>query len=196
MSDSSGHNSTQDITGLLRAWQEGDQGAGDLLIQLVYDELKRQAARAMRGEDVAHTLQPTALVNEAYLRLVDQTRIEWRNRAQFFGVAAQVMRRILVDHARTRLAEKRGGGVAAVSLNDAVHAGNQPLSDDGIEVLLLHDAIERLSIFDPMQARIVELRYFGGLSIEETAAALETSPATLKREWKIARAWLRRELEQ
>ena len=193
---SSGDSAAPDITGLLLAWHAGDQGARDQLMQFVYDELKRQAARAMRGEDAAHTLQPTALVNEAYLRLVDQTRIEWRNRAQFFGVAAQVMRRILVDHARTRLAEKRGGGLAAVSLNDALHAGDQPLGGDGIELLLLHDAIERLSALDPLQARIIELRYFAGLSIEETAEALDISTSTVKREWKIALAWLRREMER
>lgn len=165
-------------------------------MRLVYGELKRQAARAMRHEDVAHTLQPTALVNEAYLRLVDQTRIEWRNRAQFFGVAAEVMRRILVDHARNRLAEKRGGGVAAVSLNEALHAGDQSGGVDGMEVLLLHEAIERLSVFDPVQARIIELRYFAGLTIEDTAEALHTSSSTIKREWKIALAWLRLELER
>jgi RNA polymerase sigma factor (TIGR02999 family) len=193
---SSGYNAPPDVTGLLLAWRAGDRGAGDRLIQAVYHELHRQAARAMRHEDVAHTLQPTALVNEAYLRLIDQRRIEWRNRAQFFGVAAQVMRRILVDHARGRLAEKRGGGAAAVSLNDAQSARDHPLAGDGIEILVLHEAIERLSAFDPIQARIVELRYFAGLSIEETADALESSPATIKREWVIARAWLRRELER
>lgn len=197
MSDSpSGDDAPRDITGLLHAWRAGDQAAGDQLMQLVYDELKRQAERAMRREDIAHTLQPTALVNEAYLRLVDQTRIEWRNRAQFFGVAANVMRRILVDHARQRRADKRGGGAAAVSLNDAIHAGDQPLADDGIEVLLLHEAIERLSAFDPMQAQLIELRYFAGLSIEETARTLGTSISTVKREWQIARAWLRVELER
>ena len=188
---SSGDDPPRDVTGLLRAWRAGDHSAGEEVMQLVYDELHRQAARAMRGEDVAHTLQPTALVNEAYLRLVDQTRIEWRNRAQFFGVAAQLMRRILVDHARERRAEKRGAGIPAVSLNDAVHGGDQALAGDGLEVLLLHDAIERLSVFDPTQARIIELRYFAGLSIEETADALDLSPATVKREWVIARAWLR-----
>jgi len=196
MSDSSsGDDAPRDITGLLRAWRAGDHCAGDQVMQLVYDELHRQAARAMRGEDVAHTLQPTALVNEAYLRLVDQTRIEWRNRAQFFGVAAQVMRRILVDHARERRADKRGGGVAAVSLNDAVHGGDQALAADGIDVLLLHNAIERLSTFDEMQARMIELRYFAGLSLEETAEALETSTSTVKREWVVARAWLRQQLD-
>jgi RNA polymerase sigma factor (TIGR02999 family) len=127
---------------------------------------------------------------------VDQTRIEWRNRAQFFGVAAEVMRRILVDHARNRLAGKRGGGVAAVSLNDALHAGDQSGGVDGMEVLLLHEAIERLSAFDPVQARIIELRYFAGLTIEDTAEALHTSSSTIKREWKIALAWLRLELER
>ena len=197
MSDSSsGERAPRDITGLLLAWHAGDQGAHDQLMQLVYDELKRLAERAMRGENVAHTLQPTALVNEAYLRLVDQTRIEWRNRAQFFGVAAQVMRRVLVDHARKRDAEKRGGGVADVSLNDALHAGAQPLASDGMQLMALHEAIERLSAVDPKLVRIIELRYFAGLTIEDTADALGISPATLKREWRIALAWLRRELER
>lgn len=192
---SSGEKPPQDITGLLVAWRAGDGSAGDRLIQIVYDELHSQAARAMHREDIAHTLQPTALVNEAYLRLHDQRRIAWQNRSQFFGVAAQVMRRILVDHARARLAGKRGGGVAALSLNDAERAGEAP-HDGDIDVLELHDAIERLSAFDPIQARLVELRYFAGLSIEETADALEVSPATVKREWAVARAWLRRELER
>ena len=198
MSDAQSHDGDtgHDITDLLVAWRAGDAAAVERLMKLVYDELRRQAGRAMRREDAAHTLQPTALVNEAYLRLLDQRRIEWRNRAQFFGVAANVMRRILVDHARRRRAEKRGGGDAAVSLNDAERSPNQRVADDGIDVLVLHDAIELLNGFDPTQARIVELRYFAGLSIEETADALELSTATIKREWAIARAWLRRELER
>lgn len=180
-----------DVTGLLLAWRAGDASAGDRLLVAIYDELHRQAARAMRREGDAHTLQPTAVVHEAYLRLVDQRRVEWRNRAHFFGVAAQMMRRVLVDHARARLADKRGGALQRVTLGDA---GAAPAQDDDLDVLALHDALERLAILDPDQARLVELRYFGGLGIEDTAEALGVSPATVKREWAVARAWLRREL--
>ncbi len=182
-----------DVTPLLLAWGNGDAAAGEQLLPVVYAELHRQAARAMRREGDEHTLQATALVHEVYLRLVDQNRIEWRNRAQFFGVAAQAMRRILVDHARGQHAAKRGGGAQQVTLNDA----NQPIAADGdhaVDVLALHDALERLAALDPEQARLVELRYFAGLNIEETADALGVSPATVKREWAVARAWLRREL--
>ncbi|MEO6525330.1 MAG: sigma-70 family RNA polymerase sigma factor [Gemmatimonadaceae bacterium] len=182
-----------DVTGLLLAWRAGDAAAGERLLPAIYDELHRQAARAMRREDGAHTLQATALVHEAYLRLVDQRRVEWRSRAHFFGVAAQMMRRVLVDHARTRLAAKRGGALQRVTLRD-VGAGDSAV-DDELDVLALHDALERLAAFDPDQARLVELRYFGGLGIEDTAEALGVSPATVKREWAVARAWLRRELE-
>jgi RNA polymerase sigma factor (TIGR02999 family) len=189
----SGETPAHDVTGLLLAWRAGDGEARDQLIHILYNELHRQAERAMRREDEAHTLQPTALVNEAYLRLIDQDRIEWRNRFQFFGVAAEVMRRILVDHARARRADKRGGGVAAITLEEAERGGEA--ADVGIDVLALHDAIERLNALDPALARLVELRYFAGLSIEETAKALGISPATVKREWVIARAFLRRELE-
>ena len=143
---------------------------------------------------VALTLQPTALVNEAYLRLIDQKRVAWQNRAHFFGVAAQLMRRILVDHARSRLAEKRGGGQRALSLGNVdEHPAGQ--DDNGVDILALHEALERLAALDPPQARIVELRYFSGLSIEETAESLGMSSSTVKREWKIARAWLRREID-
>src|SRR5881392_363815 len=185
---------SRDVTNLLLAWRRGDAAASDELVRVVYDELHRQAARAMRREDSAHTLQATALVNEAYLRLVDQRRVEWKNRAHFFGVAAQLMRRILVDHARARQAAKRGGGQRALSLVD-VESSHDNESDAGaIEVLALHEALERLAVLDPLQARLVELRYFSGLNIEETAEALDISPATVKREWVIARAWLRREV--
>ena len=146
----------------------------------------------MRNEAVGHTLQPTALVNEVYLRLVDQSRADWQNRSQFFGVAAQLMRRILVDHARAKASEKRGGGMRPVTLDDVRDTPNA-IGDD-IRILELHEALERLEALDPDQARIVELRYFTGLNIEETADALGISPATVKREWTIARAWLRREL--
>jgi len=181
-----------EVTQLLVAWGAGDRLAGERLLPAVYAELRRQAARAMRRESSEHTLQATALVHEAYLRLVDQRRAVWRGRAHFFGVAAQVMRRILVDHARERHAAKRGGGVRQLTLGGADAAG--PDAGQGVDVLALHEALERLAALDSDQARIVELRYFGGLSIEETAEALDVSPATVKREWAVARAWLRREL--
>jgi RNA polymerase sigma factor (TIGR02999 family) len=171
----------------------GEPAAADRLLPVVYAELRRQAARAMRREESGHTLQPTALVHEAYLRLAEQ-RVTWRSRGHFFGVAAQLMRRILVDHARERHAAKRGGGVQSITL-----AGNEPAdaasrADQDVDVLALHEALERLTALDPEQGRLVELRYFGGLNIEETAEALGISPATVKREWAVARAWLRREL--
>ena len=184
---------SSDVTGLLLAWRNGDKNAAEQLVPAVYEELHRQAERAMRRENPEHTLQATALVNEAYLKLVDQSRVEWKNRAHFFGVAAQVMRRILVDHARGRQADKRGGGVARVTLDDA----NAGAADDGagsVDLLDLNDALEKLAALDADQARVVELRYFTGLSIEETAEAMGTSPATVKREWSVARAWLKREL--
>jgi RNA polymerase sigma factor (TIGR02999 family) len=188
--DSDAPAAPSDVTGLLVAWRHGDAAAGERLLAAVYDELRRQAARAMRREGEAHTLQATAVVHEAYLRLVDQRAVEWRSRAHFFGVAAQMMRRVLVDHARARLAEKRGGELRRVSLGD-VGAGE---TDASVDVLDLHEALERLAALDPDQARLVELRYFGGLGIEDTAEALGVSPATVKREWAVARAWLRREL--
>ena len=182
--------SRSDVTQLLLDWR-GDKDAGEKLLPLIYDELRRQAERAMRREGSEHTLQPTAVVHEAYLKLVDQSRVEWRSRAHFFGVAAQVMRRVLVDHARGRLAAKRGGAGQKVPLED-VHAAKDPRND--VDVLALNDALDALGKFDPLQARLVELRYFTGLTIEETAEALDMSPATVKREWTVARAWLRREL--
>lgn len=182
-----------DVTTLLLAWRQGDASAGERLLPLIYAELHRQAARAMRREPQEHTLQPTALVNEAYLRLVGQDRVQWHNRSHFFGVAAQLMRRILVDHARGRDAAKRGGGAQRVTL-----AGDQGQAqdEDDVDVLALHEALETLASLDPRQARVVELRYFSGLNIEETAEAMDISPATVKREWTIARAWLRRELRR
>jgi RNA polymerase sigma factor (TIGR02999 family) len=183
-----------DVTGLLLAWRQGDAGAHEQLLAAIYDELRRQAARAMRREG-EHTLQATALVHEAYLRLIDQTRVEWRSRAHFFGTAGQMMRRVLVDHARGRHAAKRGGERQQVTLSaadDASVASND--ADSAVELMALHDALDRLAALDADQARIVELRYFGGLNIEETAEAMGSSPATVKREWAVARAWLRREL--
>ena len=180
-----------DVTQLQLAWSKGDGAAGDQLLPLVYAEVHRRAAAAMRRENEGHTLQTTALVHEAWLRLFDQQRMSWQSRAQFFGIAAQLMRRILIDHAREHLAGKRGGGGRQVTLS-GVEAG---VSDDGAaDVLALHDALERLAVLDARQARLVELRYFGGLTIEETAEALDVSPATVKREWATARAWLKREL--
>jgi RNA polymerase sigma-70 factor, ECF subfamily len=186
---------SSELTQLLQAWHRGDVAASEKLLPVIYAELHRQAARAMRRESETHTLQPTALVNEAYLRLVGQDRVEWQSRAQFFGVAAQMMRRILVDHARGHRAVKRGAGMPRISLDGAEVRGELAAnSDSDASVLDLHEALERLAVLDALQARLVELRYFGGLTIEETAAALERSPATIKREWAIARAWLRREL--
>ena len=182
------------VTDLLIAWSGGDRAALDTLLPIVYAELRRQAARALRREGPEHTLQATALVHEAYFRLVEQNRVQWRNRAQFFGVAAQVIRRILIDHARARRAAKRGGGVASLTLEGLEAHAPASEGNDPVDVLALHDALERLAVLDPEQVRLVELRYFGGLSIDETAEALGVSPATVKREWALARAWLRREL--
>jgi RNA polymerase sigma-70 factor, ECF subfamily len=185
---------TPDVTRLLIGWSAGEQGVGEQLLSAVYTELHRQAARAMRRESDEVTLQATALVHEAYLRLIDQSRVEWRNRAHFFGVAAQLMRRILVDHARRRRARKRGDGVRPLALHDGDAVPAASNEREPIDVLVLNDALERLAELDERQARIVELRYFAGLNIEDTAEALHISPATVKREWAVARAWLRREL--
>jgi RNA polymerase sigma factor (TIGR02999 family) len=189
------------VTPLLLAWGSGDRAALDALVPVVYSELRRQAARALRREGAGHTLQATALVHEAYLRLVDQRRAEWRNRAQFFGVAAELMRRVLIDHARARHTAKRGGGAAPVTLglggaglSDA--AADVAAEEPAAEVLALDEALSRLAAMDPEMARLVELRYFGGLTIEETAEVLGVSPATVKREWATARGWLRRELSR
>jgi RNA polymerase sigma factor (TIGR02999 family) len=180
-----------EVTLLLAELTQGNRDAEAELIPLVYKELRRIAGYYMRDERVSHTLQPTALVNEAFLRLVDQTRIDWRNRAHFFGVAAQLMRRVLVDHARERAAAKRGGQRARIDL-DHVEIG---LTPEGSEQLLaVEEALTRLRAFDPQQERIVELRFYGGLTVEETAEALRVSPRTVKREWAMAKAWLQAEL--
>ena len=178
------------ITQLLVAWSEGRRDALDRLVPLLYEDLRRLAAGYMRHESPGHSLQPTALVHEAYVRLIDQRQVHWRNRAHFFGVAAGIMRRILVDHARSRRADKRGGAWDRVTLvEDQVAGGAQE-----IDLLSLHEALERLAAFDPRQERIVELRYFGGLTIEEAAEVVGISEATVVRDWTIAKAWLRADL--
>ena len=179
-----------DVTRLLQAWNDGRPGALDALMPIVYGELHRLAKASLRRERPDHTLQATALVNEAYVRLVGQTRMRWQNRAQFFGTAAQFMRRILVDHARDRLSAKRGAGAPRIELDEAILA----TEERGIDLLALDAALERLEQLDARQGRLVVLRFFGGLTIEEAAEVLEVSPATAKREWVTARMWLRREL--
>jgi RNA polymerase sigma factor (TIGR02999 family) len=182
----------ESVTQLLINWSNGDQAALDKLMPLVLSELRRMASNYLRRERVGHTLQPTALVNEAYLRLVDQKGARWQNRAQFYGIAAQLMRRILVDHARLKHAEKRGGSEQQrLSITSAEALGTKP----DLDVLALHEALEELATIDPQQSRIVELKFFGGLSIEETAEVLGVGHATVERDWKMARAWLRRKLE-
>ena len=180
-----------DVTALLLAWAGGDRAALDALLPALYADLHAQAARALRREATGHSLQPTALVHEAYLRLVDQGCVPIESRSQFFGIAARVMRQILVDHARARSAAKRGGAVQPVTLTDSAAVIDLPAA----EILAVHEAIERLELLDPQQARLVELRYFAGLTIADTAAALGISPATAKRDWLVTSAWLRRELE-
>ena len=182
--------SPHDVTALLADWSRGDRDALDRLLPLVYAELRRVAAKQLRRERVGHTLQPTALVHEAYLRMVDQRQVDWQNRAHFFGVAAQVMRRILVDHARRRHAGKRGEGAPRLSLQNAPDI---PAASE-IHILVLDEALDRLQKVDPGLARIVELRAFGGLTVEEAAHVLDVSPSTAKREWRTAKAWLSREL--
>jgi len=182
--------SSPNVTALLRDWSRGDGTALSQLLPVVYGELRRVATRQLRGERADHTLQPTALVHEAYIRLVDQRHVDWQNRAHFFGVAARVMRRILVDHARRHDAIKRGDGVRCVSIDEA---GDVAGSNE-IAVLSLDHALDRLEQVDANLARIVELRAFGGLTIEAAAHVLNVSPSTAKREWRAARAWLRREL--
>ncbi|MEO8131665.1 MAG: sigma-70 family RNA polymerase sigma factor [Bryobacteraceae bacterium] len=179
-----------DVTRLLVNWTNGDKKALEALLPLVYGELHRLAKRYLRRERSDHTLQSTALVHEAYLRVVDQKGVQWQNRAHFFAVAAQMIRRILVDHARTHNAEKRGGGACKLELNEAIGV---PQRRD-LNLVALDDAINTLAEMDPQQGRIVELRFFGGLSIEETAEVLSISPATVKRDWAVAKAWLYRDL--
>ena len=177
---------SHEVTELLVDWSNGNPQALEQLMPLVYKELHRLAASYLRRERSGHTLQSTALVNEAFLKLVDQTRVQWKNRAHFFGVAAQMIRRILVDHARGHQAAKRGSNAPKLSLDEALGV---PDPRD-LDLLALDDALDRLGAIDPQQSRIVELRFFGGLSIEETAEAIGISPATVKRDWTMAKAWL------
>lgn len=184
--------SSAEISRLLAAWGQGDEQARDELIPVVYGELRRIARRHLRNERADLSLQSADLVNEAYLRLAVAAAPQWQNRAHFFGVAAQVMRHILVDHARSRLAAKRGGGMIKLVLAPDI----APTGNAEVDLLAVHDALGRLSRLDEQLGRLVELRFFGGLSIEETAVVLEVSAATVKREWTTARAWLRRELSR
>src|SRR5262245_42735918 len=183
---------SQEITQLLLAWSEGDERALDRLIPLVHEELHRLAHRYMAGERAGHPLQTTALVNEAYLRLIDSSRVRWQNRAHFFAVSAQLMRRILVDIARARKKLKRGGDLIEVSWDEALSVSVESSAD----VIALDDALQTMAAFDERKSRIVELRFFGGLSVEETAEVLNVSPTTVMRDWGLAKAWLLRELDK
>jgi len=180
----------ENITELLVGYGRGDKEALDKLMPIVYDELRRQAARYLRREQPGHTMQTTALIHEAYVRLVDQRNVQWQNRAHFFGIAAQMMRRILVDHARTKKRAKRGGSAVKVSLADATI----PVKEQDLDVVALDEALNRLAEIDEQQSRVVELRFFSGLTVEETAEVMGISPATVKRDWSMAKAWLHREL--
>ncbi|MCG8458765.1 MAG: sigma-70 family RNA polymerase sigma factor [Holophagales bacterium] len=185
---------THNVTELLLKWGDGDEAALDRLLPVMYSELRSMADRSLRRERSNHTLQATALVNEAYLRLVNQDRIQWRNRAQFLGIAAEMMRRILVDHARKRQAAKRDGGLRMTLDEGVASVPKAGSATREVNLVALDAALSRLQKVDPRQARIVELRYFAGLKVEETAEVLEISSRTVKREWQMARAWLKREL--
>jgi len=184
--------SSSNVTQMLRDWSNGDREVLDKLIPIVYEELRRQAARYLRRERPGHTLQTTALIHEAYLRLIDQKDVRWQNRAHFYAISAQVMRHILVDHARSRQAAKRGGSDIKLPLEEAM------IASEGREVDLvaLDEALERLAAIDPQQSRVVELRFFSGLNVEETAEVLGVSTRTVKRDWNVAKAWLRREIRK
>jgi RNA polymerase sigma-70 factor, ECF subfamily len=183
--------SALDVTKLLRDWTGGDRSALDRLLPVVYEELRRTAAAYMRRERAGHTLQATALINEAYLRVIDLNRIEWRDRTHFFALCAQMMRRILVDHARSRTYLKRGGGVRPVILDESIVVG-----EPNTELIALDDALKALAIRDQRKARVVELRFFAGMSVEETAAVLEVSPQTVLRDWSLSKTWLAREMRR
>jgi RNA polymerase sigma factor (TIGR02999 family) len=183
---------THEVTVLLRAWREGDETALEALMPLVHDELRRIARRCLYGEGANHSVQATELVNEAFLRLVDVQHIDWQNRTHFLAMSARLMRRVLVDLARSRGANKRGGGAVRVTLNDAAVGGVAP---DG-DVIRLDDALHALAALDDRKSRVVELRFFGGLTVDETAVALQVSSKTVLRDWEFARAWLQRELSR
>jgi RNA polymerase sigma factor (TIGR02999 family) len=185
-----GSSHSNEVTDLLVRWSQGENAAREKLVPLVYDELRRLARRLLLGQRVDHTLQSTALVHEAYLRLVGHDTVHWDDRIHFFAVAAQLMRRILVDHARKHLAAKRGGEQVTLSLDERL----APAKSRPLDVVALDDALNELSRMNPQHSRIIELRFFAGLSIEETAQAIGISPATVKRDWGVARAWLYREL--
>jgi len=186
-------NASEDVTRLLVQWSGGDREALDRLLPFIYGELHRIAERQFRRERVDNTLQPTALVNELYLRLIKQSGVNWKNRSQFFGIAAKIMRQVLVDRARERNATKRGSGNYKLDLTDV---GDIPEKTESLELLALDQALERLASFDEQQTRIVEMRFFGGLSIEETAEAMGISRATVKRDWALAKAWLFLEIKK
>ena len=184
--------SPEEVTGLLLAWSEGEQTALEKLMPLVYAELHRLAKRYMRREHAGHTLQTSALVNEAYLRLIDARSVRWQNRAHFFAVSAQIMRRILVDFARAKQNLKHGGGAQQVTLDEGLIVS----PESGADLLALDEALERLAVLNERQSRVVELRYFGGLNEDEVAEALKVSPRTVRSDWSLARAWLYRELSR
>jgi RNA polymerase sigma factor (TIGR02999 family) len=186
-----GQPSTTEITGILFRWSQGDEHALDSLTPLVYRDLRRIAARLLRSERAGHTLQPTALVNEAYLKLAGQAKVRWQNRTHFFAVAARAMRHILVDHARGHQAAKRGGGVTVVPLEEELILG----PERSVDLLALDQALERLSSIDPRKARVVEMRFFAELNNDQIAEVLQISPNTVMRDWNMARAWLRREIK-
>jgi RNA polymerase sigma factor (TIGR02999 family) len=181
-----------DITQLLLAWSNGDQTALNQLMPLVYQELHRLARHYMRREQVGHTLQTTAVIHEAYLRLVDQRKVRWQNRSHFYAICAQAMRRILVDHAKGQRRAKRGGGAAQVSLEEVANLAQ----DRATDLVAVDELLQQLQVFDSRKSQVVELRFFGGLSVDETAEVLKIAPITVMREWKLAKAWLYRELNR
>lgn len=185
-------NQSPDITQILQEWSDGKREALDDLIPLVYDELRRQASRYLRKERQDHTLQTTALINEAYVKLIDQRNVNWQNRAHFFAIAAQAMRRILVDYARAKHREKRGGDAEKVSLEEATMIA---VEEKSVDLIALDEALTKLAKIDEQKSRIVELRYFSGLSVEETAEVMNVSHKTVERHWTMAKAWLHRELK-
>ena len=187
------HQDSHHVTELLREWTSGNSAAMDELLPYIYDELRRRAARYLRRERINHTLQTTALVHEAYLKLVDQKAVQWKDRGHFFAVAAQAMRRILVDHAKHKNRAKRGGDVPDLQLDASIE---DAILESKVDIESLDEALSRLALIDPDQERLVELRFFAGLSLEEAAAVMEISRATAAREWQVAKSWLHRELTQ